>query len=75
MLRQLSRADDFDASDGPTEILAPAGAIGPAVNHIVVKCRSTAIERSYTAGSSVTSNGMSGWVNEVAADIRRGAFD
>ena len=74
-LRRLGRADDFEASDSPTEIVAPGGHIGPAVNGVVVRCRKTGVERSYSSGSSNSMNGMPAWVNDVAADIQSGVFD
>ena len=76
MLRDAGRAEDFEATDGPTDILAPPGTVGPRVSRIVVRCRRTSVERGYSSGGlSITTNGMPGWVNDVAADILGGAFD
>ena len=73
-LRNVS-ASDFELADTPTRIAARPGAIGPALNTVVVRSRRNGVERTYTSGGlSITNNRFVAWVNEVARDVDIGVF-
>lgn len=76
MLRHLGRTSDFEADDGPDDIQAPSGAIGPIANTVAVRSLITAKSRTYlTGGLNKTYNGWPEWVNKVKDDIVNGLFD
>ena len=77
MLQSREHAPDkFEVVAGPTEISAPPGDVGLAVNSIRVTFLRTGISRTYTRGGiETTLNGRPAWVNAVAQDISNGAFD
>ena len=77
MLQSLGHtADEFEVVIGPTEILAPPGVVGLAVNSIRVTFLRTGISRTYTRGGIETpGNRWPEWVNAVERDISNGAFN